>query len=203
MLERRGSLGALDAGGVPLLIARLVLAYMFISMGAAKLADPVLFLKMIRMYEIVPERPPYFLNGIAIVLPWLEIVTGTALLVGLQIRGAALLQLLLLVPFTGAILRRTFNIMAQEGIKFTQVKFDCGCGGGEEIIWQKTLTNAGLFVLALLAFLSRSRRFTLERKFDERQPYSAYCHLCGYAMQHSTNGVCAHCKSLPMPTTAA
>jgi len=201
VIARRRPLGRLDATGVPLLIARLVLAYMFITMGAAKLADPITFLKLVRMYEIVPEHPPHFLNSIAVMLPWFEIVTGTALLIGILLRGAALTQLLMLVPFTFAVLRRTMHIMQAEGKVFTDVKFDCGCGGGEEIIWRKVLINAALFVLALYVFFSRSRRFTLERTLDGRQPDSAYCHLCGYAVRKPVAGLCEVCATPPVLPT--
>jgi len=64
-----------DTTGLPLLLIRLFLGGLFIYMGVHKVEDPVAFLKLIRMYEMVPESPPYFLNGIAVVLPWLPLVS--------------------------------------------------------------------------------------------------------------------------------
>ncbi|MBI1826315.1 MAG: DoxX family protein [Planctomycetes bacterium] len=188
-----------DATGLPLLIARLVLAYIFITFGVAKLADPFMFLKMLRLYHLYPESPPYFMNLTVIVLPWLEIVTGTALLIGLRVRGAALIQLLMLVPFTIAVLRRAFEMMRLDpNLPFSLVKFDCGCGSGEEIIWRKTLLNSALIILAAYALFSRTRRFCLERFFDSRQFDSHYCHLCGYSSPRLANGVCDRCISAPL-----
>lgn len=202
MIEPRPSASRrLDASGLPLLIARLILAYMFITMGAAKVADPWTFAKIIRQYGIFPDSAPYLLNLTAVVLPWLEIVTGAALLVGINVRGAALIQLLMLVPFTWAILHRAFQMQVETGKSFFEIKFDCGCGGGIEIIWQKVLKNAGLILLALYAVLSRTRRWCLDRFFDHRQADSKYCHICGYSTRRPASGVCEHCALAPVLTT--
>jgi len=59
----------LDESGIPLLIARLVVGGLFVWMGYKKVLEPVEFLKQIRMYQALPESPPYFLNLSAVVLP--------------------------------------------------------------------------------------------------------------------------------------
>ena len=81
----------IDDLGWPLIIVRLVLAYMFISMGWEKAWHPEAFIKLIREYEMVPDSAYLFLNAVGVVLPWLEITCGVALLLGVMVRGAAAL----------------------------------------------------------------------------------------------------------------
>jgi len=160
----RGShywLRRLDDSGVPLLIARIILAGTFIYMGSMKLGEPFDFLKQVRLYHLLPETPPIYLNATAIVLPWMEIVAGVALLIGLRFRGAAAAIALMLLVFTPAILIRALHIQAEVGGSFFDVVFDCGCGSGPVTIWTKLLGNVGLLTLALLALISRSRKLCL------------------------------------------
>ncbi len=158
-----------DETGVPLLLARIILATIFLYMGSKKVGEPFDFLKQVRLYQMLPESPAIYLNATAIVLPWLEIVAGVALLIGLRFRGAAAAIALMLLVFTPAILIRALHIQADTGISFLEIVFDCGCGGGPVTIWTKLLGNVGLFVLAIVVLLSRSRRFCLAAQFD-RQP---------------------------------
>lgn len=155
-----------DDTGVPLLLARVVLAATFLYMGSMKIAEPFEFLKQIRQYQMLPETPALFLNVTAIVLPWLEIVAGVALLIGLRFRGAAAAIVVMLSVFTPAILIRALHIQAEKGISFFDVVFDCGCGGGPVTIWTKLLENIGLFALAFVVLLSHSRRYSLEARLD-------------------------------------
>jgi len=150
-----------DETGVPLLLARAILAATFIYMGSMKLGEPFEFLKQVRLYQMLPETPPIYLNATAIVLPWLEIIAGVALLIGLRFRGAAAAIALMLLVFTPAILIRGLHILSEKGGSFFEVLFDCGCGSGPVLIWTKLLGNAGLFTLAMLALVTRSRKLCL------------------------------------------
>ncbi len=151
----------LDESGVPLLVVRLVLGGLFIYMGLVKVGDPIDFLKLVHQYEMLPESAPVFLNTVAIVLPWLEIFTGAALILGVYLRGGAATMAIMFVAFTPAIFLRAMSIRAAEGTPFFEIAFDCGCGTGVVIIWKKLLTNGGLFLLSIYALFSRSQRFCL------------------------------------------
>jgi len=186
-----------DASGVPLLVARLVLGFLFIKMGWHKVQHPYEFLKLLRMYAILPENPPYFLNATTVLLPWLEIFCGAALILGVFIRGAALQMLIMLSVFTPVVFLRAWEIRAQTGVSFFTVAFDCGCGSGVVVIWKKLLENAGLWLLALYALISGSRRFTATLLFERRKPDPDYCHLCGYRVRHARAGLCDRCASPP------
>ena len=111
----------------------------------------------------------------AIVLPWLEIVCGVALVLGVFTRGAGTLIVAVVGVFTPAIFLRALAVMGDESISFFQVEFDCGCGTGSDIIWLKLCTNTGLLLLAILAILSRSRRFSLTVLLDRSRTRPAHC----------------------------
>ena len=149
-----------DESGIPLLLIRLFLGGFFIYTGLVKIGDPIDFLRQIRSYHLLPETPPIFLNGTAIVLPWLEVLCGIGLILGVSIRGAAALIAAMLCIFTPAIFLRAMVIHNTEGTPFFQIAFDCGCGTGDDIIWQKLLANIGLLVVSVVALLLRSHRFT-------------------------------------------
>jgi uncharacterized membrane protein YphA (DoxX/SURF4 family) len=193
-----GALRRADRTGLPLLAIRIVLGLMFVYMGANKLADPILFLKAIRQYQMLPETPGVYLNTAAVVLPWMEIFAGTALLLGLHIRGAALAIVIMLGVFTPAVYMRALEVQRETPQSFFDIQFDCGCGSGVEVIWSKLLMNTGLFVLALGALLSKSRRFCLSMPFERRGIPTRFCHFCGYAVKNSQAGLCPACATPPM-----
>jgi uncharacterized membrane protein YphA (DoxX/SURF4 family) len=157
-----GVIRRLDQTGLPLLAGRLVLGGMFIYLGYNKAIDPVGFLKLVREYPMVPESTPVLLNLIAVILPWLEILCGILLIAGVAVRGNAVLMLLMLAVFTGAVALRTVGIYNAEEIAFCAIKFDCGCGVGEVFICKKLLENSGLLLLSLLVLLSQSRKYCLK-----------------------------------------
>ncbi len=159
----------IDRTGLPLLVARAILGYLFVQMGWEKIGDPVGFLKLVRMYEMLPDQPAIFLNATAIILPWLEVVCGAALLLGVFVRGSSAVVAIMLAVFTPVIFFRAMNIVAVDNIPFMEVAFDCGCGGGPVIIWKKLLSNSGLFALAIIATLSGSRLLCLSRVIRPRR----------------------------------
>lgn len=197
LTEQPSLIRRIDASGIPLLVARLVLGGMFIYMGYNKLGHPIEFLKQIHMYEMLPESPPHLINATAIVLPWLEIIGGGLLILGVAIRAAALQLLVMLSVFTPAILMRGLAIHQETGTPFMEVAFDCGCGSGVVITWKKLVENAGLWLLALYALFSGTRRYTVAMLLERRRPDPAYCHFCGYRAKRMTAGVCDACAAAP------
>lgn len=86
----------------PLLVAllRVALGGVFIVASLDKIQNPEAFATTVANYRILPYT---FVNGIAIVLPWLEIVTGTFLVLGIWTRAGAMIVCGLLVVFALAI----------------------------------------------------------------------------------------------------
>ena len=164
-------IGKIDAGGIPLLLARLGVGGMFAYMAIMKIVDPIEFLKQIREYNILPADPPVFLTLTAATLPWLELLCAVALLLGVAPRGAALVINGMLLFFTPMLIWRAQGMVAAGEVQsFCDACFDCGCGTGVVCICRKVAENAALQIGALIVLFSRSRRFCLTgeslRKID-------------------------------------
>lgn len=141
------------------LVARAVLGVVFITLGVAKLEDPITFLKLVRAYQMVPETTPLLLNLIAAALPWLEILLGVLVLLGIALRGTGTLMFALLAVFSGAIFVRGLGLSESTGTPLCDVAFDCGCGTGVEYVCAKLWENAGLLLLSVVVMASRARTF--------------------------------------------
>src|SRR5688500_4709550 len=126
--------------------ARWLLGGMFIYMGLSKALHPVEFLKLVRQYNLTDES--LLLNLVASALPWFEVFCGLLLVLGIAVRGAALLLVAMLVPFSILILQRALGIQEARGIPFCAIKFDCGCGAGEVLICRKLVENTLLTAVA-------------------------------------------------------
>lgn len=192
-----GFLTRADRTGLPLLAVRIILGLLFIYMGTNKLANPIEFMKAVRQYQMLPETPGIYLNLTAVVLPWMEIFAGAALLLGLYVRGAALVIVIMLGVFTPAVYLRALEVQREVPQSFFNIAFDCGCGTGVEIIWKKLLGNITYFLLALVALFSRSRRFCLSMFFERRATPARYCQLCRFATATPQAGLCTICATPP------
>jgi uncharacterized membrane protein YphA (DoxX/SURF4 family) len=153
-------------------LARWWLGCVFIYMGLHKaLPHPEYFLKLVRQYDMVTS--PLLLNSIGAALPWFEVFCGLLLLLGVAIRGSALMMVAMLVPFTLIVLKRALAIASVSGIPFCAVKFDCGCGAGEILICHKLVENTVLLLLSAWLLAGRGwplcLRFSLFRQ-KEQQP---------------------------------
>jgi putative oxidoreductase len=146
---------ALDYAAV---LARWFVGGVFIYMGLNKALQPEDFLKMVHEYKMVSTH--FWLNSIGAALPWFEVFCGLLLVTGVAVRGSALMLVLMLVPFTTIVLKRALAIAAAKGISFWVVKFDCGCGNGEIIIWHKVIENSVLFLIACWLLAGRGRRLS-------------------------------------------
>ena len=128
----------------------------FIYMGLQKAVHPEAFLKLVHQYDLVAI--PWLLNSIAAALPWFEVFCGLLLVLGVAVRGSALMLAFMLVPFTVVVFRRALVLAATQGTAFLSVKFDCGCGNGEIVIWHKLIENSVMILFAAWLVAGRGRR---------------------------------------------
>jgi len=140
-------------------LARWLLGATFLYLGLDKALHPADFLKLIRQYDL-PQNP-WMLNPIAALLPWFEFFCGLLLLAGIAVRGTALVLIALLVPFTVVVFRRALAIQSAQAIAFCAVKFDCGCGAGEEFVCHKLLENLVLLALSIWLVAGRGQKLCL------------------------------------------
>jgi uncharacterized membrane protein YphA (DoxX/SURF4 family) len=95
-------------------LSRVVFGGIFIAASISKILHPSLFAKIIYNYQILPDL---LINVSAIFLPWLELVCGTALILGFFRQGATVILNLLMLTFMIAL---SWNLM--RGLDVA-----CGC----------------------------------------------------------------------------
>ncbi|KUG24451.1 putative methylamine utilization protein maue [hydrocarbon metagenome] len=78
------------------LICRLALAIIFLYAGIEKVIYPGDFAVAIYNYRLLPD---YAINFVAVFLPWLEITIALSLIIGINVRVAALLSSILFMTF--------------------------------------------------------------------------------------------------------
>lgn len=93
---------------------QIALGLFFVAAALPKLVDPPSFAHMIYNYRLVPGA---FVNLMALVIPWLELLAGLALILGIWVRTSAGLVGALLLVFIAAI---SLNLARGNAI-------DCGC----------------------------------------------------------------------------
>lgn len=121
------------------LVARIVLAGVFLYAGTLKALNPQEFLLDVRSFQML--RDPWA-AWLALGLPWLEIFCGVALLLGGWTRGACLVLGGLLLVFAAAFIQAWAR-----GIDVT-----CGCFGKTENktnFGQSLAIDGGLLVLTV------------------------------------------------------
>jgi uncharacterized membrane protein YphA (DoxX/SURF4 family) len=127
-----------------LLAFRLVLGGLFVYAGAVKVLDPLDFAQNIRNYQLVGQSLSFIA---AIVLPWLEILAGLALILGVWTRGAALVVAGLLV----------FFIVLTTVTMIRGLDVDCGCFGSlsRKSGWGVILEDLGMLAMGLALLKKR------------------------------------------------
>ncbi len=121
---------------------RVGLAILFIAASYYKIMSPGAFAHQIYNYKILPFA---MINPLAIVLPWLQLFCGLALLSNRGVKGASLLLVLMLFTFQIALasaLLRGLNI-------------SCGCfkSGGNAATWWSFGRDFIFLILAVLQLI--------------------------------------------------
>lgn len=124
-------------------VAQIAIGLVFLTAALGKIGDPAYFAQQVHNYRIAPVWTEHL---VAILLPWIELLAGLALVLGMRARAGAVITLSLMLFFTFAV-----------GAAWARgLDFHCGCFGkanAQSIGAAKFAENVGLSVLALLAFL--------------------------------------------------
>lgn len=133
---------------------RTILGAIFIFASLDKIADPAAFAQAIANYQILP---PDWVNVVALTLPWIELVSGICLIAGKLVRGSALVIILMLAIFMGAL-----GYSAYRGLDIA-----CGCFSlNDEAagrIYLDLLRDAALLAVALMVLIRYWRPAQLSR----------------------------------------
>lgn len=126
---------------------RIILGAVFLWASFGKILEPGDFARSISNYHIVPFGIE---NIVALILPWLELLIGMGLILGIMVDGSVQISAILLVMFIlmiGQAMLRGFNI-------------ECGCGlkEGEMIGLNKILENI-VFLGGAYIVMQRKKRF--------------------------------------------
>ena len=130
-----------------IVITRIILGAAFLWASFGKILEPGDFARSISNYHIVPCGIE---NIIALILPWLELLIGMGLILGIMVDGSVQISAILLIMFIlmiGQAMLRGFNI-------------ECGCGlkEGEMIGLNKILENI-VFIGGAYIVMRRRKRF--------------------------------------------
>jgi len=132
----------------------LALGLLFVMAAWPKVADPPAFAKAVYAYHLLPG---WAVHGVALILPWMEMLCGLTLLAGLWKRAASLWISVILLVFIGAL-----------GINLAKGRpVDCGCFTVQQVTrsdaerlremkWD-ILRDLGMLAIALHIFLATRR----------------------------------------------
>ena len=115
----------------------------FAVAGLAKLVDLPQLAQSVHNFRILPIWSE---NLLAVVLPWIEIVAGLSLMLGIEARAGAVVATALMIVFTAAVAAAWAR----------GLDFECGCfgkAGASTIGARKLAENLGLLTLASIASL--------------------------------------------------
>lgn len=126
-------------------LTRIAIGVVFLAAALGKIGGPAAFALQVHNYRLAPIWSE---NLIALTLPWIELLAGLSLVLGIRARSGAIVALTLMVMFTAAV-----------GSAWARgLDFECGCFGkssAAHIGASKFLENIGLILLAGAASLRR------------------------------------------------
>ncbi len=144
-IEKRNKLMLLCTNSWTLLLLRLFIGGIFIYASIDKIAHPEQFARAIENYRILPW---FLINIFAIILPWIELVSGVLLIAGVWLNGSAItisaLLLIFIIAITAGLLRG--------------LDISCGCfntTGGQKIGLSLIIKDVVLLLITIHIYNSR------------------------------------------------
>lgn len=132
------------------ILVRFILGGIFIAAGIPKILDPASFAGVVYNYQLLPNA---LINIFAIALPWIEVVAGGFIILGIWMPGAVLLYNLLMLSFISALVFNTAR----------GLDINCGCFSTEAdsvINISTILRDVGFLCLSMyLLFVVFSKNF--------------------------------------------
>lgn len=144
------------------LVSRVVLGGVFLAAGLSKILDPGSLAASIRSYEL--SLPEWFVSLSAYSLPYLEVLLGFYLLIGLFTKVSAWATNGLMVLFILALVQGVLR----------GLEIDCGCfgssaGEGPGNLFFAATRDLGLFALGLHVALASVNRFSVDARLRRQE----------------------------------
>jgi putative oxidoreductase len=137
------------------ILSRLLIGGMFIYASFYKIVDPGAFAKSIWYYHLVPGK---LISLMALILPWLELLIGLSVILGVFYRGAVLWVNVVMLVF----------IVALSTTIARGISIDCGCfrasQGATHTAWESLIFDLVALLFCLQMLFSRSRRWLLSSR---------------------------------------
>jgi len=140
--------------GVLVLLLRLVLGAIFIVAGVSKIGHAIEFAQQIAAFRLLPQP---VIAPMALALPFLEVLLGGYLVLGLFTRISAWISAALLLAFDGAIASAVVRGLT----------LSCGCFGPNDksvTTWGEVGRDAIFVLLAVIVALRPPGALALDRK---------------------------------------
>lgn len=140
------------------LAVRLVLGGIFIFAALDKIAEPDAFAKSISNYHLIPTA---MLNIMALTMPWIELLAGIFLIIGVRLKAASAIISGMLIVFLVAIISaiiRGYNI-------------DCGCfaqtsqgaaAKASKVGWLKVMEDTAMLIGGLYIYFFPNKHYTFD-----------------------------------------
>ena len=140
------------------LLCRVILGIVLIYASIDKIVHPAEFAKAIGNYNVLPFGLE---NLLGIVLPVLELLVGTWLVLGIMLDGSAIITAGMMVVF----------IIALSQALFRGIDINCGCfkvivenGGGHQVGFRRIIEDFIYLGMALMVLSRGERKWELYRK---------------------------------------
>jgi len=132
-------------------VFRLAVGVTFIVSGAGKLPERAFFIEKVEEYDLLPDALAHFYGS---VLPWIEIVIGALLIIGLLSRFAAVLAMLSSLSF----------IVANSVVLYRGLNLECGCFGQAAVLQTRDalIIDCVMLIVAFLILIHKGEFLSLD-----------------------------------------
>ena len=142
--------------GPVILLARLILGGVFILASLDKISNPGDFAAAIGNYHVLPFGLE---NLLALILPWLELLTGIFIIAGIMIDGAAIMIILMNIMFIIAISQALARGISIECGCFSVSSAAASATEGDKIGLVTVVRDIGFLILGFLIFYRQKYQF--------------------------------------------